>query len=235
MENNAFFVPTLNKQGFAAVYLDRFSKKFTEFEEGEFLEIGAAFGYTTLEALSNGASVTANDLEVNHLLHLEKEAKLKGFDRLKTVAGEFPNQLVFQENRFKKILISRVLHFFTGQQIKNALQTVVYWLQPGGEVIIVCETPYLKNWTSFLDEYKERSRSGIEFPGEISNPQYWENNRTENLPVFVHWLDKDILETLVIGSGLEVVDVAYIDRSGQFPSDLLLDGRESVGIIGRKI
>ena len=68
------FVPTLNNQGYAAVKLDRFSERFAEYSEGQFLEIGAAYGYAAIEALKNGEDFIANDLDKRHLQHLEKEA-----------------------------------------------------------------------------------------------------------------------------------------------------------------
>jgi SAM-dependent methyltransferase len=234
MENLNLFVPTLNKQGFAATNLDRFSKEFTSFEDGDFLEIGAAFGYATLKALENGACVTANDTDSGHLKHIKNVAEKRGFNKLNIAQGSFPEQLEFPDNTFQKILISRVLHFFTGQQIQSAMKTINKWLKPNGKVFIVCETPYLKNWTLFSPEYEKRKQDGIIFPGEITCPKNWENNRTENLPEFVHWLDKETLVKLVSDSGLEIIGASYIDRSGQFPHDLLLDGRESVGIIGKK-
>jgi len=229
-----FFIPTLNKQGFATTTLDHFSEMFASFEKGEFLEIGAAFGLTTLAALKGGASVTANDIDVRHLKHIEKEAKEKGLINLTTSLGAFPDGIKFPEGYFQKILISRVLHFFTGEEIERAIKVAYNWLRPGGKLFIVCETPFLNNWSSFLPEYEKRKKDGVKYPGEIDNPKYWEKSRTDNLPDFVHWLDKDILERIFINNGFENLDSSYINRKGQFPSDLLLDGRESVGIVGSK-
>ena len=72
------------------------------------------------------------------------------------------------------------------------------------------------------------------YPGEIDNPSHWENTYSHNFSQFIHFLDKDVLSRLFEEAGLEVIEVEYINRSGQFPEDLLLDGRESVGIIGKR-
>ncbi len=233
-EEKQLFVPTLNKQGYATVNIDPFSKKFTEHADGQFLEIGAAFGYTTLAALENGASVTANDLDKRHLDELKQKAQQRGFTKLKTVAAEFPSKMDFPDNSFSKILICRVLHFFTGEDIEVALKKAFDWLEPGGELFVVCETTYLTNWQSFIPEYEQRKDDGKAYPGEITNPKHWENTWSDNLPDFVHWLDIDVLTRLFEEAGFEVVEVDYINRAGQFPDALLLDGRESVGIIGRR-
>ncbi len=234
MLDNELFIPTLNKQGYAAPKLDPFSQKFTEYAEGEFLEVGAAFGFASLAALENGASVTANDLDERHLQHIKDEAKQKSLTKLTTVAGSFPNELPFAENQFSKILVSRVLHFFSGVEFKQALEQLKSWLIPDGELIIVCETPFLTNWQSFIPEFNKRIEQGEAYPGEIDNPKYWEKNWSDNLPDFVHWLDQSTLERLVTEAGFSIVDSAYINRQGMFPESLLLDGRESVGIIAKK-
>ena len=89
-EDIELFVPTLNQQGYATVNMDPFSEKFTQYTNGQFLEIGAAFGYTTLKALENSANVIANDLETRHLRVHEHSAKKRGFNQLKTITAAFP-------------------------------------------------------------------------------------------------------------------------------------------------
>ena len=234
-EDNQLFVPTLNQQGYATVNIDPFSQKFTEYADGTFLEIGAAFGYTTLKALENGATVIANDMDDRHLKALSETAKEKGLNKLQTIAAQFPSGLNFDVESFRKILICRVLHFFSGEDIKQALKKVHNWLEVGGELYVVCETTFLTNWQKFIPEYENRKKAGVTFPGEIDDPKHWENTWSDNLPEFVHWLDVDTLTDLFLEAGFEVVEVDYINRAGQFPSSLLLDGRESVGIIGRRI
>ena len=228
------FVPTLNNQGYAAVKLDQFSERFTEYSEGQYLEIGAAYGYAAIEALKNGVDFIANDLDKRHLQHLEKEANRLGYTNLTIIAGEFPAALNFKPKSFRKILLSRVLHFFSGKEIKQALQTLYEWLEPEGELYVTCETTFLGNWTSFIPEYQKRIEQGIAYPGEIDNPSQWENTYSHNFSQFIHFLDKDVLSRLFEEAGLEIIEVKYINRSGQFPEDLLLDGRESVGIIGKR-
>ncbi|HMT02473.1 MAG TPA: hypothetical protein PKD00_04075 [Burkholderiales bacterium] len=101
---------------------------------------------------------------------------------------------------------------------------------------IVCETPYLRNWQKFIPEYEHRVIQGWNWPGEINNPADFESSgRASTLPKFVHWLTKDILDQILIKTKFTIEKSSYIDRIGQFPNDLLLDGRESVGAIARKI
>ncbi|MBM7073953.1 class I SAM-dependent methyltransferase, partial [Shewanella sp. 202IG2-18] len=175
VEDNQLFVPTLNQQGYATVTIDPFSKKFTEYADGTFLEIGAAFGYTTLKALENGATVIANDMDDRHLKALSETAKEKGLSKLQTITAQFPIGLDFDAKSFRKILICRVLHFFSGEDMKQALKKAHNWLEVGGELYVVCETTFLTNWQKFIPEYENRKRAGEPFPGEINNPKFWEN------------------------------------------------------------
>ena len=229
------FIPTLNQQGFAVPQLDRFSKRFTQPTSGTLLEIGAAFGFATLEALANGARVFANDLDERHLQCIAEEAKRKNFSRLTTVQGHFPNQLNFKNEKFEKILVSRVLHFFTGKQIQHSLRYLYDWLTVGGELIVVCDTIYFEHWEAVYPEFISRKRAKKEFPGEFYEPLKHADKWGKHLPDFYHFLDVESLTLLFEQAGFEVLDAGFINRAKQFPKEMLYDGRESVGIVGRKV
>ena len=78
-------------------------------------------------------------------------------------------------------------------------------------------------------------KNNLKWPGEITNPAAFENSgRIDSLPKFVHWITKEILERSLIQSKFAIDYLSYIDRKDQFPHDLLLDGRESIGAIASK-
>lgn len=251
-EKSGQFLKTHNPSGgFTTTPCDPVSQKFIEYarnlaeRNGTVLEIGAAFGAATLQALAKGATVFCNDVDPNNLAvvrnrYLKKngqEISLTGDDsKLILVPGSFPDELAgLPKNFFDAILICRVLHFFTGEQIEKSLEQISSHLKPGGKLFVVCETPFLKNWKWFIPEYKKRVAEGVKWPGEITNPiDYESSGRAASLPKFVHWITKEILERSLAQSKLGVEHLSYIDRRGQFPNDLLLDGRESVGAIAVK-
>lgn len=156
--------------------------------------------------------------------------------QLVLVPGSFPDELKgLPRNYFDAILVCRVLHFFKGDKIDQSLQLLSSLLKPNGKLFVVCETPYLKNWQKFIPVYQKRFSEGVEWPGEIDKPADYENSgRAASLPSFVHWMTKEILERSLQKAKLEVGFLSYIDRKNQFPSDLLLDGRESVGAVAIK-
>jgi len=209
------------------------------------LEIGAAFGAASLEAITKGATVFCNDIEPENLAVIKNrfsamideynESSSGDNNKLILVPGEFPHELAgLPENYFDAILICRVLHFFTGKKIEESLALMSKLLTSGGKIYIVCETPYLKNWQLFIPEFKRRVKENVEWPGEIINPtEYESSGRASSLPKFVHWITKEILERSLLRNGFDVEQIAYINRAGQFPDDLLLPeyGQESGGAI----
>lgn len=234
--------------GFTTTPCDPVSQNFIEYAANgrTVLEIGAAFGAASLQALAKGATVFCNDIEPSNLAvvrnrYLQKSSVQKVFtsgdcNKLVLVPGSFPDELAsLPKNFFDAILICRVLHFFSGSQIEKALQQLSDYLKPGGKLFIVCETPFLKNWQKFIPEYEKRVEQGVKWPGEITNPSDFENSgRSASLPKFVHWITKEPLERSLTQSKFGVEHLSYIDRCGQFPSDLLLDGRESIGAVAAK-
>ncbi|MBA2653360.1 MAG: methyltransferase domain-containing protein [Tatlockia sp.] len=216
---------------------------------GKVLEIGAAFGAATLEAIVKGATIFCNDVDPSNLAVVRKrflemsddqsESVTGDCSKLVLVPGALPEELIGLPTKFfDAILICRVLHFFTGIQIEKSLSLLSQLLAPGGKVYIVCETPWLKNWQRFLPELNRRIENGVEWPGEITNPaEYESSGRITSLPKFVHWITKEVLERSLSRAGFKIEHSTYINRKGQFPEDLLLPEyeRESVGAVGIRL
>lgn len=240
--------------GYTTTPCDPISQQFLEHvvvigqSGGKVLEIGAAFGAATLEALAKDATVFCNDINPDNLAVVRQRfLKITGENsetttgdssKLILIPGEFPNELAgLPEKSFDAILICRVLHFFTGVKIEESLTHISKLLVDGGKIYIVCETPYLKNWERFIPEFNRRIASQVEWPGEITTPTDYESSgRAASLPPFVHWITKEVLERSLLRAGFAIEHASYINRAGQFPDDLLLPeySKESVGAIGLK-
>lgn len=245
-DTSGSFIATFNKQGFMTTKaVDSFSVQFIDKAAessktgGRVLEIGAAYGVATLVALDKGATVVCNDIEPAHLAVVVKEHMKMKRGNLIPVAASFPDELIFKDNEFDAILISRVLHFFDGDQIVNALNKARQWLKVGGSLFVVNETPYLSNWNSFRDEYDKRKNRGEKWPGLITNTTQYEQNRSLSLPPLVHWLDHDTLKKALFDAGFseDEIQISYINREGQFPPDMLMkdEQKESVGCKATKL
>lgn len=234
IENNGF-VETLNGMGYMTSKVDPISQEFINYcdPDKNVLEIGAAYGVAALQAAQKGCSIVVNDIDERHLEILLDRAPERYKQNITLKPGRFPDGLCFDEKTFDAILICRVLHFFSGKEIELAIKRATSWLKPGGRIYVVGETPYLKNWKSFIPDYEARKNKGAKWPGYIEQPSLYEKNRTANLPSSVHWLDEHVLKRTFKMFNLKIIKSGTLNRT-DFPDDLRLDGRESVGIIGEK-
>lgn len=234
------FIKTLNNQGFMTNYLDKFSEEFTKFAPkapGPSLDIGAAYGVAVIEALKNGASVIANDSDSRHLDILQETAtEVIGHSaqsRLQLAPGIFPNELAFRDGELGAVLACRVFHFFDGPTIEQGVALIYRWLAKGGKFFLVSETPYVGGVKNFIPTYEDRIRQGARWPGFIEDFQSLDPIRGKDLPKQMHLLDESVLRRTFEAAGFEVIKASKFARPN-FPPNLKLDGRESVGIIGIK-
>ncbi|MBL0942395.1 MAG: class I SAM-dependent methyltransferase, partial [Alphaproteobacteria bacterium] len=197
------------------------------------LEIGAAYGAVTLEALKKGATMVVNDLDPSHLEVLKNYLTQAMEPHIKFVAGKFPEDVHLNPESFGAIFSSRVIHFFTPQEIDGAFKNFVELLVPGGKLFIVCETPYLKNYKAFIPIFEDRKARGAEWPGLIEDISEYNIMRAKHLPRLMHFFDAETLSRVVSSYGFVVEKVGMFERA-DFPDDIQLDGRESVGIIAYK-
>jgi ubiquinone/menaquinone biosynthesis C-methylase UbiE len=235
-EDNGF-IPTFNQMGYMTSQLDQFSLDFchhaAKIAPQKALEIGAAYGVASLKAISMGAHMLVNDLDLRHLEVIKDQLNDVESSRVKFMAGSFPEDLDIESNSLGAILICRVLHFLTPKELEFAFEKMTSWLTTGGKLFVIGETPYLKNFQSFIPIYKKRCAEGESYPGFIQDVMQVDPVRGANLPKQMHFLDKELLQDLCQKNGLAVEKCEYIERP-YFPEDLKLDGRESVGLIAIK-
>ena len=230
------FVKTLNNMGYMTSTLDEFSRKFIDYSPhapGPALDIGAAYGIASLAALEKGATVIANDIEKAHLDILMEKApdQLKG--KLSLEPGSFPDHLTMRNESLGAVLVCRVMHFFDGETIEKSAKLLFQWIKKGGKAFVVAETPYLKNFQNFIPIYEKRKQDGVKWPGFIEDVMAIAPERGAFLPPKMHLLDPDVLSRSFANAGFVIEEARMIPRK-DFPEDLQLDGRESVGIVARK-
>ena len=236
------FIQTQNKQGFMTLELDPISQQFVDdcaaiaVNDGQVLEVGAAYGVASLKALDNGVKLIANDMDEKHLVVLACNYFGSKRGTLQTVAGRYPDEMIFEKASFDAILICRVLHFMDGPQLVSVLKHTRELLKPGGKLYTVNETPYIKTWQTLIPEYERRKQQGIKWPGVFNDLSQCEMTYTAALPSMFHLLDKDTLQQAMVEAGFDpqAMTLAYINRAGTFPLNSLLNGRESIGCIATR-
>lgn len=234
-ESNGF-VRTLNGMGFMTSTLDDYSREFATFAPtapGPALDIGVAYGVASLAALLNGAIVIANDVESRHLDILFNRTPLELRGHLRLMPGRFPQGVEIEENSIGAVLVSRVFHFFDGPSIELSVRVLYSWLQSGGKAFVTGESPYLRNFQAFIPEYERKKSLGALWPGFVEDVMKMAPDRGRSLPKAMNLLDPETLTRVFVQAGFCVEKVGFFARP-EFPEDIRLDGRESVGIIAVK-
>lgn len=231
------WVSTLNNMGYMSLSIDPFTKKFLQYCELNpglrVFEGGAAYGVATHLALKNGAIVTANDCEQKHLDLLLKKTPQEFLSSLTLAPGKLPHDLDFPNSTYDVIYSSRMLHFLTGEDIEKCMSKFFNWLKEGGRLYIVVESPYLGCFSSFTPTYEKRKKQGEPWPGLLEDTSPFKSNLYNNIPDFLNFFDTDIIKRVSQNAGFIVKECEFINRE-DFPPEVRLDGKESVGLIAIK-
>ena len=169
---------------------------------GYFADIGAAYGYATLEGLKRGGKVLAIDIDQRHLDVLLEKCPIPHQSKVETLCGHFPNTINLPENTFDGILLSRVLIFLKGKEIDLALTKIQRALKPGGIVYISSPSPLRKKWAQLKPIYEKQKAEGSYWPGYIEN--LWEImlDLDSILPNSIQLIDAQSLRKGLLRAGL---------------------------------
>ena len=232
---------TRNNMGWAASSLNQVNQLFVEYcaggacgEDSPAVDIGAAYGLATIAALEAGAWVVANDLDCEHLEELERRTPEALHVRLRLMAGRFPAGTHFEPGTLGAIHASNVFHFLTGNQLEQGLRAVAQWLRPGGKLFVQAATPYQSPFADFIPEFERRIAAGVKWPGWVEKiSKFSQHKKLGVMPPSLHLLDDRVLTALVEAAGLKV-EKAWLYQRADFPKELKLDGRESLGLVAVK-
>jgi len=237
---------TRNRMGWISEVLGPVSVLFVEFcatgfcdEAAPALDVGAAAGAASEAALRAGAWVIANDLDAAPLKELERRVRREGSEaeqaRLCVKPGRFPREPHFEPESLGAVHACNVFHFLTGNQLALGVGKVARWLRPGGKLFVQAATPYQAPFEAILPEYERRVARGAKWPGWVEKIGAYSKHRLlGQMPRSIHLLDEKVLTRVCVDAGLEV-ERAWLYRREDLPESLYLDGRESVGLVARKL
>ncbi len=211
--------PTLNNTGFMVEELDEFATDFIRFAsrtDDQVMDLGCAFGVTTIGALQAGGRVLACDMEALHLDAVRENTPEGLRENLECVLGRLPD-VDFPSSSFGAILCSRVLHFLDGPNIDASVRKMYDWLKPGGHLYLVANTPY-GVWRNFIPVFEAKRARGDRWPGvmiDLENymPSEWAENRPAEIgsPPFMNLLDPELLNRTCEEAGFHVKQCGFID------------------------
>jgi SAM-dependent methyltransferase len=231
-------VPTLNGTGFMFEILDGYAEEWIQYAGRigkPVLDIGCAYGASTIPALEAGGRVVACDMEPQHLEVLASKVTPSLRANLTCVTGALPD-IDFEPERFGAIFCSRVLHFLSGEDIDKSVAKMSSWLQPGGRLYLVADTPY-GIWRNFIPTFETNRRKGERWPGMMVGlhnylPTPGLQKHIEK-PPFMNLLDAELLARICSDAGLRVKRATFIDRT-DFKGLGSMDGRENAGVLAVK-
>ena len=227
------FVPTLNATGWMTMQPEPISESFIDFaaqRTDECLDIGCAYGVSTLPALARGAHMLACDMEPRHLDILWQRTPEADRTRLRIQPAVLPD-VSFPPASFGAILCARALHFLRGPDVTISVRAMANWLKPGGRLYLVTDSPYLNPWASRAPEYERRKAAGEEWPSFFTpfSALLPPGSDPSKHPPFINPLDPDILRREVEGAGLNVLECRWLpNQAGRGPE------RERAGVIASK-
>lgn len=231
-------VATLNGTGFMFEVRDRYADDFIRLAGAlrrPVLEIGCAYGVSTIPALEAGGIVTASDNEQGHLDILADKVPPALRARLTLVRAELPGA-EFPDSHYAAILCSRVLHFLQGDDVDTAVGKMARWLEPGGQLYLITDTPY-GIWRKVIPDFEDARQRGVRWPGMMVGLHHYlpgaDPAKPIEKPPFMNVMDPDILARTCREAGLEIVEHGFIPRP-DFTGAGRMDDRENCGIIARR-
>lgn len=223
--------------GWAARELGEVSRAFVEFArhcDRPVLDIGTGFGLAAEEAWRAGAAVIANDLDGEHLEELLERCGES--PRLMLRGGEFPRDLHFEESSLGAVHAAAVFHFLNGRKLEHGFRAIGRWLAPGGRLFVEAATPFQSPFAGFLKEYEARRARGARWPGWVVKIAAFSRHRHLGLmPPSLHLLDEEVLARLYREEAHLEVERVWLHRRRDLSVTLEYDGRETVGLIARKV
>jgi len=234
-----YFVMTLNGKGPVTAYLDQYAMEFIHYatqQTGPVLELGAAYGFLTIQTLKEGGTVIANDLDPRHLQILYNQTPATCRNRLTLLPGEFPGNVNLSPQSIAGCYVARMLGYLEPGELQKGLEKIFTWLQSEKKLFIISAIPYsfraiFKNIVSI---YEQRVNENIEWPGYFTNlKQIVGGNYVNYGPNVHHFLDGKILTRELERVGFIVETVEVFARK-DLPEWALGDGRDAVAVIARK-
>lgn len=231
--DNFDYVPTLNEMGYMTTYIDEYATSFIEYAKGSsapVVDLGVAYGVTTMQLLKVGATVIANDLDERHLHALMKKLSAEENSRLKLLPGKLPEVYKLEDSSVAGVLALRCFHFLTPEEVDVLLTKIHRSLKPGGKFVITTETPYVRSLVNFAPTFQQRRIKKELWPGVIED---FKKYGRPNAPEYINLFDEEVLTRELKKHHFEIEKISYISRY-YFPKEVKLDGKESIGAIAVK-
>lgn len=204
--------------------------------KAQFLEVGCGYGNIVKKFYQHtkNARLIANDLSEEHLLISRSKLAKEELSKLTLNLASFPEQSFDNDKKFTGIMLHRVLHLLSGDEIARSLQLAYDMLTHGGKVFIAINTPLNKDYSSwFLPEYDKNIEAGTRWPGEYLPVKKALPAQTYALPEYLHVMDSRVLHPELEKLGFKIEKSDFIGMQ-KFQTKTKRDGREVIAVVAVK-
>ena len=245
-------IRTLNCYG-TQIQLDEPQRAFIDIAKNpgiKSLDIGSGFGNTVLHAAYAGAqNIHAWELDSANVKALSRAVQDTEFTHcIHTRQVDFRHYDVeAQDNEaYDIILISRVLHFFSPEDIASAAKKLFKLLKPGGILHVTASTVFLQVASAYIPQYLKKLNTHQPWPGYVDADTFREHIDPEHVnihPQAMTAFDPIFPAKTFTDSGFEVLKNDYLSRLGCHDSRLHLAingsyaehrGKEAIWLILQK-
>lgn len=234
---------TYNKQGFDIIDPDTAKKsflihaiaKFSKNTRQPMLEIGGGYGRLSKIMLEQGATVIENDLDLRHLIYGRKLLEPELREHLYLNTFKFPRGMILPPNSLSGVVMYRVLHLMTPDEIEEGFAKIKRWLVPGGKLFIAVLPPqHVEYQDKVLKHYEQRWNKGDPWPGAGLKSEILLPQQAYGLPENLHVMDERPLKKALEKYGFMVEEYGFIDMK-RFHGQTSNDGQELFGLIAVKL
>lgn len=228
-----YLIMSLNGMGPNTTYIGDYTKDFIEYaakQSAPVLELGAGYGFVSLEALKAGATVIANDLDSRHLQLLYEHTPINCRERLTLIPGKFPEQLDLEARSISASYMAHLLGYLEPSTMQFGFEQLFHYLMPGGKLYILTSTPYKGIFKKIIPAYEKRVKENKKWPGYFTGLK---QSISESVPDALHFLDDMVLSRELERVGFIVDKIEMYERT-DLPLIARLDGREGLFALARK-
>jgi len=234
-----YMVMTLNKKGPVTTFIDQYANEFIDYaslENEPVLELAAAYGFVTIEALKKGAKVIANDMDSQHLQILYNQTPKNYRAQLTLLPGKMPEEVKLTENSIAGCYVARMLGYLEPLELQESLKRIYSWLMPNKKFIIVSGTPYCyyKFIKNIVPQYEQRVAQNHPWPGYFTDLKNWVDEAyRDRVPSWHNYLDGHVLKRELERVGFVVEKVEPFARQ-DLPEWAKGRGHDAVFVRARK-
>lgn len=245
-EESRFRRPTLNQFGYMFTKLDPVADRCLDAviknPDQVLFEVGGAYGNVAKAALERGIKrYYLNDCDERHLKifvqQLKAENKEHLFSSLELIVGRCPDDVTLRDASLDAMLVNKVLHFFTPDNIDSFVAWARKGLKVGGLIYIFTISPFYTGHEKILKGYEDRKKAGTRFPGWRPNLEKLDVDKIYNplvRPNSLLYMENSTLKDLFQSHDFQIMeefDFAIIDEK----NPEWRPGKDMAGIIAKKL